>query len=129
MTDPTIRRRARRAQLGIAALPVVAAPNSLHGVASKGKKTRGGNEPPRNVKNEGTSGDVHENKWQVTIWPPQKTSFMPSSTPFCAETHVFCGNRRRFCRNILESWASWEALGMMQQLGVDVLQSAGSGLW
>jgi steroid delta-isomerase-like uncharacterized protein len=30
---------------------------------------------------------------------------------------------------ILESWASWDALGMMQQLGVDVLQTAGSGLW
>jgi steroid delta-isomerase-like uncharacterized protein len=36
----------------------------------------------------------------------------------------------RFSRGkIQESWASWDALGMMQQLGVDVLQTAGSGLW
>jgi steroid delta-isomerase-like uncharacterized protein len=30
---------------------------------------------------------------------------------------------------VAESWANWNALGMMQQLGVDVLQTAGSGLW
>jgi steroid delta-isomerase-like uncharacterized protein len=36
----------------------------------------------------------------------------------------------RFSRGkIVESWASWDALGLLQQLGVDVLQTAGSGLW
>jgi steroid delta-isomerase-like uncharacterized protein len=30
---------------------------------------------------------------------------------------------------LLESWANWDALGMMQQLGVNVLQTTASGLW
>lgn len=30
---------------------------------------------------------------------------------------------------VAESWANWNALGVMQQLGVNVHQTAGSGLW
>jgi hypothetical protein len=51
---------------------------------------------PREVKNEGTSGDVHENKWQMTICPAQNTAFVPGCTPFYTETHEFCGDRRLF---------------------------------
>src|ERR1035441_5741946 len=44
-------------------------------------------EHPRDVKNEGTSGDVHENKVQVTICQPQKSHFLPGCTPFYTELH------------------------------------------
>ena len=62
------------------------------------KKTRGGQRAPRDVKNEGTSGDVHENKGQATICPTQKTPFLAGCMPFYTEMQVFCGNPRHFCR-------------------------------
>jgi hypothetical protein len=63
---------------------------SHRGGEEKGR--RGWKRTPRDVKNEGTSGDVHENKGKVTVCPTQKTPFLNAGTPFYPETHVFCRN-------------------------------------
>ncbi len=98
MTGPTIQRRARRAQLSVAPLPVVGSPQQFARSVAECKKTRGGQRAPRDVKNEGTSGDVHENKGQATICPTQKTPFLAGCMPFYTEMQAFCGNPRHFCR-------------------------------
>ena len=44
----------------------------LHASRQRTKSRAGGNPSTRDVKNEGTSGDVHENKGQATICPTHK---------------------------------------------------------
>jgi hypothetical protein len=68
----TIRRRARRAQLGVAPLPV-GGPGRTPCVEAEGRKVARGERPsPRDVKNEATSGDVHENKRTDDYLPDTK---------------------------------------------------------
>ena len=43
---------------------------------AEGEKSHGEPSNPRDVKNEGTSGDVNENKGLATIYPTQKTPFL-----------------------------------------------------
>jgi hypothetical protein len=49
---------------------------------------RVGARPPRDVKNEGTSGDMYENKGQATICPTQKDSI-------CAQSHALLQKNTR----------------------------------
>jgi hypothetical protein len=52
------------------------------------KSRVGGATKLKDVKNEGTSGDVHENKCPWTICRHKKRRFCPMGTPFYAETHI-----------------------------------------
>ncbi len=78
--------------------------NNNANVEAEDEKSRGGTEStPKDVKNEGRSGNVYENKGQVTLFPTQKTTFVPGCTPFYTKMQVFCGNRRLFC-HFFEPW-------------------------
>ena len=52
----------------------------------------------KDVKNEGTSGDLHENTGRKTICPAKKATFMHVYAPSYRKTRVFCGDRRRSCK-------------------------------
>ncbi len=50
----------------------------------------GRNPRKKDVKNEGRTDYVYENKWPYDNLPTQKSPFLPGWTAFYTETHVFC---------------------------------------
>jgi len=122
-TASTARWGARREQLGVAPLPVGGTLNNFRAAWRSAKRPAGGQRAPRDVKNEGTSGDVHENKGQATICPTQKAPFLPGRMPFYTELHVFCGNRWPFCNysspgECTPRFKMWKLEGQMYAQGI-----------
>jgi len=77
----TTRRRARRAQLGVAPL-LVGGPGTTARIEAEDEKSRGGGPAPeKDVKNEGRSGNVYENKGPSDTLPDTKGDI-------CARLHV-----------------------------------------
>ena len=83
----TIRRRARRAKLGRCTATGRGTRNSPRAEAD-GEKSRGGPEHLRDVKNEGTSGDVYENKGPYDNLPDTKGDI-------CARLHAILHRKTR----------------------------------
>jgi hypothetical protein len=73
----TIRRRARRAQLSVAPLPVGGTRNNPR-VAAEGKKTRGGQRATQKMLKMQVDPEMYmKTKDWMTICPTQKTTFLP----------------------------------------------------
>jgi steroid delta-isomerase-like uncharacterized protein len=73
------------------------------------------------------SGDKVTTRWRAH--GTQKSEFL-GVPPTDKEVTVTGVTITRFSRGkIAESWTTWDGLGMMEQLGVDLLQTAGVGLW
>ena len=84
----TIRRRARRAQLGAAPL-LVGGPTTTHASRQR-RKSRGGQRAPiKMLKMKVDPEMCMKTKEQTTICPTQKTTFLPGCTPFYTERYAY----------------------------------------
>jgi hypothetical protein len=92
----TIRRRARRAQLG-AAPPLVGGLTTTRASRRRGKKSRGRARTIKMLKMKIDPTMCMKTNTHMTISPKQKMTFLHNCTPFYTKAHVFSRNRRLSC--------------------------------